>query len=288
MEAFLKTALSLFFRATAVFSTKLAAELAWSFFCKPLYHKKPLGKKEQTLLNQATQYFIDYEDKKIAVYQWQNVNGTQDTKTIMLSHGWGGHAFNFVFIIQSLLEQGFNILAYDSPAHGNSSGKQTNLLQNAQTILEISKKVTPIHALIGHSFGSISSAFALDLAQGTEQLKQVNSIVLIAGPNKLADIFASFTQTMHLPDRILEIFYRKVEALTLRKMQHMNTVNFLQHFSGSILVVHDQNDRVVPFSEAENVSHSSGGKLYSTKGYGHGRILRNEDVVAEIVNSLQN
>ena len=288
VEAFLKTTLSLFFRVTAVFSTKLAAELAWPFFCRPRIRNKPLSKNEQAILKQAKQFFIDYEDKKIAVYQWQNSNRTQEAKTIMLSHGWGGHALNFVFIITGLLEQGFNVLAYDGPAHGNSSGKQTNLLQNAQALLAITKKVGPIHALIGHSFGSISNAFALDLAQDSGQLKQVKNIVLIAGPNKLANIFASFTQSMHLSDRILEIFYHKVEALTQRKMQHMNTVNFLQHFSGSILIVHDHKDRVVPFAEAKDVSQGTGGKLYATTGYGHGRILLNEGVVSEIVNALQN
>ena len=206
----------------------------------------------------------------------------------MLSHGWGGNTFNFTLIIKGLLDAGFNVLAFDSPAHGYSSGKQTNLLRNAQALLEITKKVTPIHSLIGHSFGSISNAFALDLAQNSDQLEQVKHIVLIAGPNKLANIFASFTRSMHLPDQILEIFYQKVEALTQKKMQYMSTVNFLQHFSGSILVVHDHKDRVVPFSEAKDVAFGTGGKLYATTGFGHGRILLNEDVVSEIVNVLQN
>ena len=205
----------------------------------------------------------------------------------MLCHGWGGHALNFTFIIKGLLDRGFNVLAYDSPAHGNSTGKQTNLLHNAQALLTISENVSPIYALIGHSFGSISCAFALDLEQHSEQLKQIENIILIAGPNKLADIFASFTQSMHLSNRILEIFYQKVETLTQRNIQQMNTVNFLQHFSGNILLVHDHKDRVVPFSEAEDVSRGTGGKLYSTTDYGHGRILRKDSVLTEIVKSLQ-
>ena len=286
METFLKTFLSLFLRLTAIFSTKFAAQLAWRFFCIPRIRKKTLSKNEQALLKQAERIDIDCKNERIAVYQWQNKNFHIEAKTVMLSHGWGGHALNFSYMINRLLEHGYNVLAYDCPAHGNSSGKYTNLLNNAQALLTISKNVAPIHVLIGHSFGSISNAYALDLAKGSEQLKYVRQIVSISGPNKLSDIFSAFTRAMNLPNQILEIFFYKVEALTQRKMQHMSTVNFLQQFSGNILVIHDHGDRVVPFSDARAISSGTGAKLYATTGYGHGRILLNENVANEIIQAI--
>ncbi len=286
MESTLKILLSSFFKLTAKISPKYATKLAWSFFCKPRKHNKPLSELEKDLLQQAKQYFIDSDEYKIAVYQWDNINNST-AKTVLLTHGWGGHALNFSHIIQRLILDGFNVIAYDSPAHGNSSGQQTTLLCNTQALLSTVQHVSPISTLIGHSFGSMANAYAIDLAKETTQLSNVENIVLIAGPNKLSDIFASFTQAMQLPNSVLNNFYQKVEALTQRKIETMNTARFLQDYSGQALVIHDHKDRVVPFSEARSVAEEISSRLFSTTGYGHGRILASKDVLNEISGLLQ-
>ena len=132
MEKALKIILASFLRILAKLSPKLSANLAWTIFCKPLNRKKPLSNSEKNLIQQSQQFFIDSEEFRIAVYQWNAIEDADSAKTILLTHGWGGHALNFSYVIKRLLADGFNVIAFDGSAHGNSSGKQTNLQRNTQ------------------------------------------------------------------------------------------------------------------------------------------------------------
>ena len=281
METILKTFLANFFKLFSKLSPSLTAEIAWSFFCKPRIRKKPLSTFEHKLLQQSSQRSINSGEYKIAVYEWESPNNP--TSTILLSHGWGGHALNFSFIINQLLKDGFNVVAYDNPAHGESSGKQTNLFNNTQALLAVVKNSGPIYALIGHSFGTLANGYALDLCQKNTCLSKVEKNILIAGPNKIIDIFASFAQAMFLPNSVLTIFHQKVEAISKRKIESMSAVKFLKNYKGESLLIHDHKDRIVPYSEAETVAEGTGANLFSTSGYGHFRLLAAKPVIQQII-----
>jgi len=287
VETILKTILISFFKIFANISPSLTADIAWSFFCRPRIRKKPLSKFESKLLQRAKKNSINSGEYNISVYKWRNLANLDEAKTVLLTHGWGGHALNFSHIIVKLLESNFNVVAYDSPAHGKSSGKQTNLLCNTQALLDVSNAAGSIHALIGHSFGTMANAYALELSKNTAQLLTVEKLILISGPNKLADIFASFTQAMQLPDSILRIFHQKLETIAKRKVGSMSVVIFLQSYNGKTLVVHDHKDRVVPITEADNVANDiNTATLFTTRGLGHFRILANSNVSDKIINFL--
>ena len=243
------------------------------------------------MLQQAKQYSIDSGKYKISVYEWNSSHNSNDNKTILFTHGWGGHALNFAYIIDKLLENDFNVVAYDSPAHGKSSGRKTNLFHNTQALLAVAESLAPVHALIGHSFGTMANSYALALCKENTSLEyarlsQVEELILIAGPNKLTDIFAAFTQAMHLPDSVLNIFHQKVETISKRKIESMSVTEFLTSYNGQSLLIHDHNDRIVPFTEAESVAEDSGANLFATTGYGHFRILKTKTVIEKIVNFL--
>ena len=287
MENILTAVLTGILRLTAIISPHFSAELAWSFFCKPRIRKKPLSSFEKNLQQQAKQFQLNSDNYKISVYHWPNKNQNKFTKTVILTHGWGGNAFNFSRLISQLIANNFNVIAYDSPAHGNSSGKQTNLLYNTNALVRLLEHVDTTHALIGHSFGTIANAYAFDLLQQSSQTAAINKLVLIAGPNKLSDIFASFIQTMRLPSRILDIFHQKVKTLTQRDIETMSTVQFLQCYSGESLVIHDEDDHIVPYNEAEKVMRGIQAQLFTTCGKGHFRILSADSVIDTVIEFLK-
>ena len=66
----------------------------------------------------------------------------------------------------------------------------------------------------------------------------------------------------------------------------MSTVKFLQDFQGEVLVMHDHQDRVVPYSEAKIVADLPSARLFSTTGHGHGRVLHADEMIEEIANFL--
>jgi len=289
VDNILKIILANFFKYFSKCSPAYTAEIAWSFFCRPRIRKKPLSKNEEKLLSLAKQYFVDSGDYKIAVYEWCNSDYSEHTKTILLTHGWGGHALNFSHVISKLYDEGFNVIAHDSPAHGKSSGKKTNLLHNTTALLNVCDQIPSVTMLIGHSFGAMASAYAFERTKDTAIFSKLNKMVLIAGPNKLTDIFASFTQAMGLPNVVLDIFHQKLEVIANRNIRSMSTTEFLRNYSGEALVVHDHNDRVVPFSEAEAISNEvATASLYSTNGCGHFRILSAKNMISKIVDFINN
>ena len=270
METILKTILISFFKIFAKISTSLTTKITWSFFCRPHIRKNPLSKFKSKLLQQAIKDSINSGEYEISFYEWRNLTNLDEAKTVLLAHDWGGHALNFAHIIDKLLESGFNVVAYDSPAHGKSSGKQTNLLCNTQALLGVNDNVGPIHAFIVHSSGAMANSYALELSKNTAQLPTVEKLILIAGPNKLADIFASLTQAMQLPDSILRIFHQKLETIAKRKIENMSVVKFLKTYKGETLVVHNHKNRVMPISEADIIEAAT---LFATSECGHFRIL---------------
>lgn len=288
VENLLKIILANFFKFFSKVSPTLTTKIAWSFFCTPRVRKKALSKLESKLLQQAKQYFINSGDYKIAVYEWESPSDSSNPgNTILLSHGWGGHALNFSFIINQLLKDGFHVIAYDSPAHGNSSGKQTTLFNNTQALLKVVKNSGPIYALIGHSFGNVANAYALDLCKQETCLSQVEKNILIAGPNKVIDIFAAFAQEMKLSDKVLDIFHQKVETISQQKIEDLSVVKFLKTYAGQSLLIHDRNDRIVPYAEAETVAESIAACVFDTTGNGHFRILAAKSVIQQIIGFLK-
>lgn len=282
----LKQILIVFFSTLGKLSPKLAANIAWPLFCTPMSKKISLTDKEKRLVAQAKQTIIEIDNYEIVVFHWLLSAGSLGTanssSTVLLTHGWAGHALNFASIIEQLHARGHNVIAYDSPAHGRSSGKRTTLLANTQALVKVAEYVGPIDILIGHSFGCLASVFALDLDKGATSLAEVKKMILIAGPNKLTDLFSSFTTALHLPSSVLQIFFTRVQRLLHRPVESISVENLLSTVKAQVLLIHDEKDRVVPFQEAETISKHTHAQLFLTNGLGHSRILSAPNVLSKI------
>ena len=85
--------------------------------------------------------------------------------SVLLCHGWGGRGTQFFALIEALVAAGYRAIAFDAPAHGDSSGKRTNMLMASKTIAGIVEREAPISAVIGHSFGCGIALLAIDRHQ---------------------------------------------------------------------------------------------------------------------------
>ena len=83
-----------------------------------------------------------------------------------------------IFIIS-----GFDIHAFDAPAHGMSSSLTTTLPEFVSCIEEISKKIDPLSFLIGHSGGGFASIYA-----ASKNLK-IKKLILISPFDSVLDLF---------------------------------------------------------------------------------------------------
>ena len=75
---------------------------------------------------------------------------------------------------------------------------------------------------------------------------------------------------------------------TGKKIEELSSSNLAQYIECKSLLIHDQNDREVSFSDGMNIDKNlKNGTLIGTNGLGHRRILRDERVVNEILNFLK-
>ena len=279
---------SVIFKYLGRMCPSFAAKITWLLFCTPLGKNKSLTKNELSLLNQANKFHITFNSYKVIVYNWTPSKHCTDSLVIFFTHGWSGRSLDFTKIIKRLIREGHTVIAYDSPAHGSSSGKKANIQLIANTLIEVAKISDQIDVLVSHSFGGLTSSLALNLSPDNGVLSHVKKHIMISSPSNMTSIVQAFVLSMNLPNSVFDLFCKKVERLVKRPIELVNIPNLLKDYSGQILIIHDKKDTVVEYSEAEfNVSHLNA-ELLTTDGLGHGRILSSSFVATAILEFTSN
>lgn len=103
----------------SVLSKKMAAKSAFNLFCTPLRKSRA---KTPPLFAQAEplQFFIN--DHTIRGYRWNHPS----YKKALIVHGFESSSKNFDRYVNALIKKEYEVLVFDAPAHGRSSGKKNN------------------------------------------------------------------------------------------------------------------------------------------------------------------
>src|SRR5512143_3230844 len=125
-----------------------------AFFSPARYEVKPT---EREVLEWGNNYRVPFDGGELAVTTW----GCNDRPAVLLMHGWGGARAQMTGFVDALLFTGYRTVTYDQPAHGESDGRMTNLLEIAPTMDLIAQREGPFHAIIAHSFGTLITSYAL-------------------------------------------------------------------------------------------------------------------------------
>ena len=94
----------------------------------------PLKKDDEAWLGIAKTEWITFNAIEIPVYRWG------EGPSVLCVHGWGGHSGQFTPMMKALVEKGFQVIAFDAPAHGAAAGKRTDLTEFSGIIEQIIKK----------------------------------------------------------------------------------------------------------------------------------------------------
>ncbi len=164
-----------------------------------------------------------------------------------------------------------------------SSGIKTNILEFTEVISALSEEFVEFDALIGHSFGGAASLLALERFDNIKAKK----VITIGTPNKMKNVLSAFSNHMELPKSVLlemnnilfEKFNRDFSSISMEELFAVLEVDGM--------VIHDLNDRVVPFKSALEVHEKNPSvKLLKTQELGHVRVLRDKHVHKEILDFL--
>jgi pimeloyl-ACP methyl ester carboxylesterase len=197
---------------------------------------------------------------------------------IYLVHGWGGRASQWSSFVEPLAAAGLKVVAFDAPGHGASKATRTSIPHFAAALTAVVDSVGPARAIVGHSMGGVSAALALARGLSAER------IALIGSPADPTEIFAAVLARIGLPKRFYPAIWEKFETeygfdsdeLPVRPPELGQAL--------PALVVHDRDDREVPYASADRILRAwPGATLVTTSGLGHQRILRDPGVIRKVV-----
>ena len=195
---------------------------------------------------------------------------------VLLLHGWEGQAADLAAFASPLLAAGFQVLAMDLPAHGDSEGRQTNIPHSARALQAVGAALGPLHAVIAHSVGSAVLAEALHAGM------TVGRAVLIAAPAHY-ESYARQVGTLAGLDAagIARLLALLREPLGI-DIHEVSLPRRAASLTQPALFMHSADDRIVAITDSEaSAAAWPGARHLRLDGLGHRRILQEPAVVAE-------
>ncbi|MEQ1615901.1 MAG: alpha/beta hydrolase [Hyphomicrobiaceae bacterium] len=207
--------------------------------------------------------------------------------TVMLVHGWTSEAAFMTAMAEPIRRAGFRVVLFDLPAHGLSPGRRTNLVDCARATLVVAEALGPLHAIVAHSFGGMVSLLAAEGRPPMPRALDADHVVLIACPNRLADVTGEFAARRNMTDAARRAFEQRLERVGRRPIDRFATAELLLSSRCRAMVVHARDDIEVPFHCAQEVvAASPAARLAAFEGFGHRNILFAPPVVRAIVRYL--
>jgi pimeloyl-ACP methyl ester carboxylesterase len=219
----------------------------------------------------ATCNHFEMDGHQIATYVWGD---PASQPYVLFAHGWSSHGTRFLSWVPRLRAAGYAVVAFDQPAHGRSSGEQTTLPDFACTLFAVARRFGPAAALVAHSLGGAAASVAM--ANGL----QAERVVLIAPAADPLAATERFAHAIRLPQRLWHALTAYFEASVGVAFDDLQAHRNAPRIARPALIVHDVEDREVPWSEGERYArYWSDARLLSTQGLGHNRIAGDASVI---------
>lgn len=204
--------------------------------------------------------------------------GSGDAAPVFLVHGWGGAASQMAGFVDALVERGHRAITIDLPAHGESPGRRTNVLECRDVLLGAARRFGEPRGIIAHSFGGPVAALAV------REGLAVGALVFIAPLPSMDHGLRQFALRARVPLDVMDRAARRIEADLGFRRTVMDLVELAQRNQAPLLCLHDVDDRVTPVEASREIVRSwPAARILETRGLGHRRILRDPAVIEHAV-----
>jgi len=262
------------FRLLGLLSPRLAARQAFRLFCTPQSRHRvdlpPIFEKAEPLT-------FSFEGNMIQGFRWNH----PAPKKALLLHGHSSSATNFEGYVQPLIDRGYEVLAFDAPAHGRSSGQTITVIMYVNLILEVCRRYGPIRSFIAHSFGGLCLSLALERLPHDEETK----VVLIAPAAETTTAIGHYYNIVKLPPRVRTAFEQEIRTLGGHGPEWYSVSRAIRGVKAQVLFLQDEEDRVTPVADLQALirDHGPNIRFVLTRGLGHRRIYRDQESVKTVI-----
>jgi len=251
----------------------MAAAFALKLFETPIKYKMPKREQKMYEVSHKSKLTLPESGKEIVIYE--NKFGP---KKVLLVHGWNGRGTQLVSIAKAFKELNYTIISFDAPGHGKSTKTAANMKHFIEAIFELDKKYNGFDVMIGHSLGGMSVINSLGRGLQTDKA------VIIGSGNTTKAITEDFLGTIGMKQKLTPILINLFERKYNDKMTNYDVADQALKVNIPVLIIHDKNDKDVPFTAAEAISKNlQNNELLITTGLGHRKILGDEKVIEKIV-----
>jgi hypothetical protein len=212
---------------------------------------------------------------RVAVYSWGD-----GARPVLLVHGWGARASRFAALVAALVAAGYSPVAYDAWGHGATPGPVRTIPEHRVLIDELERRHGPFDGAVAHSFGVPIALYAVRHGLA------VDRVVALSGMGDFGYLVDTFCDRIGLRPPVDRELRRAIE-----RAYFDGDTGIWERFSArpmagrEVLVIHDAADSVVDRGQADLLVAALVDRVrfVETAGLGHGRILRDPQVIAETV-----
>ena len=244
-----------------------------AFFSPARYEVKSADRE---ILEWGSSYRLPFEDGELAVTTWGSSG-----PAVLLMHGWGGARGQMTGFVDPLLFAGYRVVAYDQPAHGESDGNSTNLLEIAPSMELMANHEGPFHAVIAHSFGTLITSYALVKGKFPPPAR----LVYFGAFNRLLDSLPRFQALAGLPDQVMDGMRTMMyEDFGREVLESITNEVLAPQIDIPALMFHDAADNVTPVDDSRAIARVwKRAQLVETAGLGHRGALQSKTIHEQVV-----
>lgn len=253
---------------------RIAPALAHRYFLKIFFTPLKFGvpEKEKKAKKFAQSFSLIVNDKNIHAYSWGS-----GKEYVLVVHGWAGRGTQFRRFVKPLLDAGYRVVGFDGPAHGESDGKKTDVIEFNAVLRKIYEREGVPAGIIAHSFGGAAVLYAA--MHGLPVKKLIN----IGSPTIGDEIIRTYLRNINGSWATGEYFKDYMVKTYGKPFDEFTSLHFVRHLPQEVplLLIHDEDDKEVIMKHPEAlVKAYPSAKLIRTKGLGHTRILKDNQVIA--------
>ncbi len=252
----------------------LMGRWAWRLWFRT--RRFPESAAGRRIAGQAGRETLQVDGLPVAIYRWGA------GPVVLFVHGWSGRGSQAAAFVEPLQHAGFQVLAVDAPGHGETPGDSTNILECAAVLQAIEQAYGPLHGAITHSFGGMVLAYAM------QHGLRVGRVISLSAPATVEFLIDGFAQTLDMPPAVVANLRQRMEQRFEDNFwERISMVNNVRDLAVPALVIHDVDDASVPWRQGEMIAAAwPGARFMKTQGLGHGRILRDHEVVEAAVDFI--